>query len=110
MAPNDPTWNSHEWETRSVELESCVPAIQYTCKNCSRQFLEDVPTGLRYAVHVGIVQFDRLSDEVTKRWLSAVCPGERLEGDFADAKTRYSSRQNQRKKTKSGESSEGPDL
>jgi hypothetical protein len=109
MAANHPSWNSHEWETRSVELESRVPAIHYTCRNCARQFLEEGPTGARYAVHVGIVQFDRLSEDVTRRWLSEVCPGERLEGDFDDSKTRFRSGQNQRKKAKSGESSEGPE-
>jgi hypothetical protein len=109
MAANHPTWDSHEWETRSVELKSPNPATQYTCKNCARHFLEEESTGDRYAVHIGIVQFDRLSDDVTRRWLSEMCPGERLEGDFDDAKTRFHSGQNQRKKAKSGESSEGPE-
>jgi hypothetical protein len=109
MAANDPTWNSHEWETRSVQAESRVPSIQYTCRNCARQFLEEEATGARYAVHVGIKHFDRLSDEVTGRWLSEGCLGECVEGDFDDAKTRFYSGQNLRKGTKSRESSDGPE-
>jgi hypothetical protein len=108
MAANDPTWNSHEWETRSVESESRVPAIHYTCRNCTRQFLGEEPTGARYAVHVGITQFDRLSDDVTGRWLSEGCPGER-------GRRRLRGRENplsfwpKPAGAKSRESSEGPE-
>jgi hypothetical protein len=54
------------------------------------EFVEEIRTGRLYAVHVGIIRFDRLSAETTTRWLAAPCPGRRLASDKADLETRFS--------------------
>jgi hypothetical protein len=56
-------WNSHDWNDRQPEIE---------------------------AGHVGVVRFDRLSDETIAHWLGEVCPSEYLLSDDADRKTRFS--------------------
>jgi len=45
---------------------------------------------LRYAVHIGLQTFERLSDEVTIRWLATSCPDKRLDADYQDLVTRAS--------------------
>ena len=45
---------------------------------------------MRYAVHVGAMRFNRLSDETTTQWLFDGCPGERLKYDEVSLETRYS--------------------
>jgi hypothetical protein len=81
-------WDSHAWIIRQLELDH-APLIQHICSNCARNFVEEIGTGDRYAVHVNATHFDRLSDEITVRWLAAPCPGQRLEADEADLKTRF---------------------
>ena len=44
----------------------------------------------RYAVHVLVFKFQRLSDAVTARWLSEKCPAERLMADEADQRSCFS--------------------
>jgi hypothetical protein len=39
-------------------------------------------------VVVSILSFQRLDDEVTRRWLSEPCPGKRLPSDDEDRKQR----------------------
>jgi hypothetical protein len=80
-------WDSHSWSTREIELPNGVSARQHSCHHCARHFIEEA-TGLRYAVHIGIRTFDRLSDEVTIRWLATSCPDRRLDTDHEDLVTR----------------------
>jgi hypothetical protein len=62
---------------------------QYLCTACGRDFVEEVASGERYAVHAGLVRFDRLSDEVTNRWIRSNCPMTRLLSDDQDRRTRF---------------------
>ena len=82
-------WDSHEWKTRSLKLGG-VPLTQHICAKCGRNFVDEAATGVRYAVHVGAMRFNRLSDETTAQWLFDDCPGERLKDDEVSLETRYS--------------------
>jgi hypothetical protein len=84
-------WSSHAWNIRELELDASGLLIQHTCADCGRNFVEELRTGEFYAVHVGATRFDRLSDEITARWLVNFCPRERLESDQADLETSFSS-------------------
>jgi hypothetical protein len=86
----DLAWNSHAWSTRRLELSSEFPLLQQMCRKCDRNFIDELESGARYAVHVGVTRFARLSEEVTARWLADPCPGEPLKSDDADLKTRSS--------------------
>ena len=88
MAVNTAIGTGHAWVIRELRLND-DPLIQHTCPRCGRNFVDEVRTGARYAVHVGAMRFDRLSDEVTARWLVNSCPGERLESDQADLETHF---------------------
>jgi len=78
-------WNSHNWSNvkgRRVEIEPGVPLIQHHCSRCRRDFVEDPPTGERYAVYVSVFSFRRLPDPITKRWVGELCPGAPLPQDI----------------------------
>ena len=89
MEANVAVWNSHVWNDRSIEIETGLPLIQHTCRPCGRNFVDELTTDSRYAVHVGIASFNRLSDETTAHWLTDVCPGECLLSDDTERKTRF---------------------
>jgi hypothetical protein len=97
------SWDSHLWTSREVNLPGGVRATQFTCNRCARHFIEE-PTGVRYAVHVGMLNFDRLSDEVTSRWLYGQCADRPLDTDLADLQTR--AEQSTRKSPRYPESAE----
>jgi hypothetical protein len=90
MEANLGVWNSHIWNDRQLEIEPGHPLIQHSCRPCGRNFVEERMADIRYAVHVGVARFDRLSDETTEHWLTEVCPSEYLVSDDADRKTRFS--------------------
>jgi hypothetical protein len=83
----DPTsWTSHQWidaRGRKVELEGHA-LLQYHCLRCLRDFVEEPTTGERYAVHVGIMHFDKLATRVSSLWLSELCPGQGYEKIFPE--------------------------
>jgi hypothetical protein len=72
-------WKSHAWIARQLEFVPGAPLIQQICANRGRNFVEEIRTGDRYAVQVGVIRFNRLSEESTARWLADSCPGRRLE-------------------------------
>ena len=81
---NRDAWNTHNWtsaEGRKVEIEPGKPLIQHHCSRCRRDFVEDPPTGERYAVYVSVFSFRRLPDQITKRWIGEMCPGAPLPQD-----------------------------
>jgi hypothetical protein len=82
-------WNNHQWILRELELDPGVPLRLHQCRCCGRSFVVELRTGDQYAVHVGAMRLDRLSEEATSRWMAAVCPDERLESDQGDLKTRF---------------------
>ena len=82
---NRDAWDTHNWssaEGRKVEIEPGKPLIQHHCSRCRRDFVEDPPTGERYAVYVSVFRFRRLPDAVTKRWIGEMCPGAPLPQDI----------------------------
>ena len=88
-APTDIPWQTHNWtepDGRRVEIERGKPLIQRYCQKCGRTFVEDHASKERYAVHVSAIFFKRLIDDVNQRWLSAPCPGKKLETDSDDEK------------------------
>jgi hypothetical protein len=89
MEANVAVWNSHVWNDRSIEIEPGLPLIQHACRPCGRNFVDERTTDNRYAVHVGVASFNRLSDETTAHWLTDVCPGECLLSDDTERKTRF---------------------
>jgi hypothetical protein len=89
MAENTSALDSHDWETGQIEIKPGVQATQQTRRRCSRHFIDEHANGALYAVHVGMLQFDRLAEEVTERWLAQACPGRRLESDLVDLEDRY---------------------
>jgi hypothetical protein len=72
MATEIIAWKSHVWSNGIMDLQSDVPVVQQVCTICGRSFVTEELTGGRYAVHVGIENVERLSDEVSARWLSEV--------------------------------------
>lgn len=84
-------WGDHRWlqrRPRCFEFESGESVFQRRCTRCGRDFIVEHPSGTRYAVFVSIMSFQRLDDEVTRRWLSEPCPGKRLPSDDEDRKKR----------------------
>jgi hypothetical protein len=82
---NRDVWNSHQWSNpqgRSVEIEPGKQLVQHHCMRCRRDFVEDPPTGERYAVYVSVFQFRKLPDLITRQWLSELCPGAPLPYDI----------------------------
>jgi hypothetical protein len=83
-------WDTHHhWMIRDLELDPGVLLMLHQCRRCGRNFVMEPQTGDQYAVHVGAIRFNRLSEETTSRWVAASCPGERLESDEVDLKTRF---------------------
>ena len=78
-------WNSHHWVSvrgRQIEIELGKQLIQHHCSRCRRDFVEDPPTGERYAVYVSVFRFRKLPDLITKQWLAELCPGAPLPSDI----------------------------
>jgi hypothetical protein len=78
-------WNSHNWSDgkgRKVEIEPGQTLIQHHCSRCRRDFVEDLPSGERYAVYVSVFNFRRLPELITKRWIGELCPGAPLPQDI----------------------------
>ncbi len=81
------SWGNHQWlqrRPRRFELESGRSVLQRRCTRCGRDFVLDLSPGACHAIQVSIFSFYRLRDEVTRRWLSEPCPGERLAADEDD--------------------------
>ncbi len=83
-------WSSHTWISARGRILSIAGKSlrQFKCRNCRRDFVEEIGTGARYAVHVSIFDFDRLADSVTDRWLKQPCPRTALRSDDDDRRTR----------------------
>ncbi len=54
------------------------------CEKCGRDFVEDAQSGEQYAVNVSVFGFDRLAEEVNRRWLDQPCPQRPLASDETD--------------------------
>jgi hypothetical protein len=60
-------WKSHAWIARQLEFVPGAPFIQRICANCGRNLVKEIRTGDRYAVHVSVIRFNRLSEETRVR-------------------------------------------
>ena len=89
MELNSSFFKTHDWIGRRLKLAPGEALIQMGCRECGREFVDECASGERFAVHVSIFKLHRLSAEVTARWLSQNCPGERLMADDADRQTRF---------------------
>jgi hypothetical protein len=68
-------WSTHHWIPplgRVLEIEGQA-LRHFRCEGCKRDFIEEVESGKRYAVNVRTFDFERLSDEVTDRWVGTPC-------------------------------------
>ena len=86
MEVKDETLNTHQWlsNPRRLKIEPGNPIVHCHCVRCGRDFITDPSSNISYAVVVSVITFDRLDDEVTKRWLSEPCPGRRPSLDDQD--------------------------
>ena len=70
-------WNSHHWigpRGRRVEIEPGKQLIQHHCTRCERDFVEDPPSGERYAVCIAF-QFSAASRSDHKTMARGVMSG-----------------------------------
>jgi hypothetical protein len=81
MAGKIAVWESQEWMSRKLELDLGVPLVHHRWRRCRRNFVDELRTEQRYAVYVGAVNFDRLANEVSVRWLADQCPGAQLKAN-----------------------------
>jgi len=61
-------WDTHDWFDRPLEIDRAQNVTQFSCRKCGRGFIDDV-SGRVYAIHASAFRVNRLSGEVTKRWL-----------------------------------------
>lgn len=93
MVANDP-WLTHRWlikEGRRVTDGRGRSLTLRFCFQCGRHFIEDPIDNERYAVSISLLDFDRLADEVSARWLNEPCPGYRPASDSELRKMRHAS-------------------
>jgi hypothetical protein len=69
-------WTSHHWQTREIVNDVYQGVIHHHCSRCVRDFVDDPSTGERYAVHVAVFRFEKLSELTTAQWLREFCPGQ----------------------------------
>jgi hypothetical protein len=74
---------THLWFEQQVSNNGRT-FLHRQCKVCSRDFALASDEGEWRAVHVGLLKFDFLDDEITKRWISEDCPGCILPGEEND--------------------------
>jgi hypothetical protein len=89
QASNRMTAQDHQWCERRephLKIESGEAVVQYHCGRCDRDIVMILSSGRRHAVHTSVLCFYRLDDDVTRRWLSEPCPGERSPRDDEDRK------------------------
>src|SRR5262249_31479133 len=84
------TPDGHQWLERRephFKIETGETVVQHRCLLCGRDLVTVLSSGKRYAVHVSVLFFYRLNDEVTERWLNDPGPGKRLPRDDEDRNT-----------------------
>jgi hypothetical protein len=75
-----PFSTNHSWLRRQVQIDGRT-FIHRRCLVCRRDFARPSDEGGWRAVHVGVLSFDFLDDEITQRWVSEICPGRPLPGE-----------------------------
>ena len=74
---------NHRWIHRKVEVEGEF-LLHRQCVECGRDFVWDADREGWWAVHVGLLRFDFLDEEISRRWLAEECPGRRLPEEIND--------------------------
>src|SRR6266481_170810 len=82
------SWKTHDWCDRSIEIIPGEKITEFVCRKSFRAFIDD-GTGRRYAIYTSTFRVDRLSDEVTDRWLSESCSNRRQTADQKAVQTRF---------------------
>jgi hypothetical protein len=77
-----PLYN-HRWICRKVEIEREFVRHRH-CVACGRDFVWDADREGWRAVHVSLLRFDFLDEEISRRWLAEECPGRRLPEEIND--------------------------
>jgi hypothetical protein len=70
---------AHLWAEQQITIAECT-FFHRQCRLCGRDFVKSLDDGEWRAVHVGVLKFDFLDEETTRRWVSEECPGRRLPG------------------------------
>jgi hypothetical protein len=81
--------SGHDWRERKVWLSGKL-FLHLKCHTCRRGFVASQQEPRWRAVHVGLIQFEFLDDEITEQWMSEKCPGEVLRHDGKSPKVRSS--------------------
>ena len=66
------------------------------CQLCGRDFVRTGGTHHWYAAYIGVFSIDVLPPEISERWLSEPCPGERCASDEVDRLLRKNFAKNRR--------------
>lgn len=77
------SWSTHRWlgsGGRALDLGGQLKT-EYVCINCKRHFVRIDQTGELFAAYPTVLDFDRLAQDVTERWLNEPCPGREQESD-----------------------------
>jgi len=80
------SWSTHRWipsDGRVVKIKGRL-FKHFLCEDCKRDFVDELWSGERYAAIVLVFGFERLADEVTRRWLASSCPPKPPAGDEED--------------------------
>jgi hypothetical protein len=71
---------NHRWLRRQVQIGGRT-FFHRQCLVCRRDFARASDDAEWRAVHVGVLAFDLLEEETTRRWVSEDCPGRPLPGE-----------------------------
>jgi hypothetical protein len=74
---------NHHWVRRKVQIEGKT-VFHRQCIAFRRDFVFDCDVGCWRAVHVGLLGFDLLDEEISRYWLSEECPGQQLPEEIND--------------------------
>jgi hypothetical protein len=74
---------NHHWIRRKVEIGGKT-IFHRQCIACGRDFVIDGYSGGWRAVHVGLLDFDFLDEQTSRRWVSEECPGQQLPEEVND--------------------------
>jgi hypothetical protein len=77
------TSTTHDWSEQEVKIEGRTFFHRH-CQICMRDFARSSCNEEWRAVHVGLLKFDLLDEETSRRWVSEDCPRRPLPGEQND--------------------------
>lgn len=75
--------HSFSTNSRKVVLNG-LELFHSQCRACGRDFVRTGGTHHWFAAYIGVFSIGVLSHEISERWLSEPCPGERCASDEVD--------------------------